>query len=113
MENEQPAVFRRNRNIQLVSERTGPTLPDASLALAAREAALASKQASLEAALATVTAAFAILGSRALVILASLGAFALFGWTALEPSGWRFAAACAFTLMVFGPALFIDRRGGA
>lgn len=55
--------------------------------------------------------AFAILGSRALVILAACGAFTLFGWAAYEPTGWRFAVACAFTLFVFGPALFIDRRG--
>jgi ABC-type enterochelin transport system substrate-binding protein len=77
----------------------------------ARETAVASKEKSLEAALATVNTAFAILGSRALVILAACGAFTLFGWAAFEPSGWRFATACAFTLFVFGPALWIDRRG--
>lgn len=55
--------------------------------------------------------AFAILGSRALVILAACGAFTLFGWSAYEPTGWRFAVSCAFTLLVFAPALFVDRRG--
>lgn len=106
----------RGRNLAVVGERMAPegtpTLqrPDASLA--AREAALARKEASVTAILATFDAAFAILGSRALVILAALGSFAMFGWAAYEPTGWRFAAACAFTLMVFAPALFIDRRGG-
>lgn len=60
-----------------------------------------------------VNAAFAILGSRALVILAASGAFTLFGWAAWEPSGWRLAAACLFTVFVFAPALWIDRRGGS
>lgn len=111
---EQPAVFRPRRNIQLVGERTAPPEipqtppPDA---LAARAAALARKEASVAALLGTVNAAFGILGSRALVILSATGAFALFGWSAADPSGWRFAAACAFTLLVFAPALWIDRRG--
>lgn len=74
---------------------------------------MARKEASVEAALATVMAAFSILGSRALVILAALGSAALFGWTAFDPTGWRFATACAFTVLVFAPALFIDRRGGS
>lgn len=78
--------------------------------LAAREAALEAKGAELTAAIATVHAAFAILGSRALVILAALGSFTLFGWSALDPNGWRLAAACLFTVCVFGPALYIDRR---
>lgn len=112
---ETPAMFRRRpRNIALVSERTvaeRPTLPDAGLALAAREEALARKEASLAALAAPVNAAFGILGSRALVILGALGAFALFGWSAAEPSGWRLGAAAAFTLFVFLPALWIDRRG--
>lgn len=100
-----PQVFRSARtgkNLILLSERTSQNQPLTDR-LAAREAAL-------EAALATVNAAFSILGSRALVILASVGAFTLFGWTALEPSGWRFAAAVAFTVLVFAPALWVDRR---
>jgi hypothetical protein len=96
----------------VVAERTDTTQPQGD-ALAARAQALASKEAQLSAALATVRTAFAILGSRALVILAAAGAFALFGWTAIEPNGWRLAAACLFTLFVFGPALWIDRRGGS
>lgn len=112
---DQPAVFRRRGSVQLVNERTvaetGSLISSPDARIAAREAAVARKEASIEAAIATVATAFSILGSRALVILAAAGAFALFGWTALEPTGWRFATSCAFTLMVFGPALFIDRRG--
>lgn len=107
-------MFRSSRkgNVQLVRERPiQQETTSHSNDLAAREAALASKEASLEAALATVNAAFSILGSRALVILAALGAFALFGWSAIDPSGWRLASAIAFTCIVFLPALYIDRRG--
>lgn len=92
--------------MQLVRERTEEMASPSS-----RSIELDAREASLEAALATVNTAFAILGSRALVILSACGAFTLFGWAAYEPTGWRFAVACAFTLFVFGPALFIDRRG--
>lgn len=102
---ETPAVFRsgRGKNLQLVSERTTPSSSEVARA--------AAKEAELAAAMATVSTAFAILGSRALVILSALGAFALFGWASYDPTGWRFAAACSFTVLVFGPALWIDRRG--
>lgn len=114
---ETPAVFRSNRgrNLQLVGERTGQAMPpQSSTSEAARvaqiQAKAAAKEAEFAAALSTVKVAFAILGSRALVILAALGAFALFGWAAWQPDGWRFASAIAFTLFVFAPALWIDRR---
>jgi hypothetical protein len=96
----------------LVGERTeAEPNPALEAALEAKAKALDAKAAELAAAAGTVRAAFGILGSRALVVLASLGAFTLFAWAAYEPSGWRFAAACAFTLCVFAPALWIDRRG--
>jgi len=103
---EQPAVFRSNRgrNLQVVSERPATPPTDA-----AREAALAAKEAELKAALATVRAAFAILGSRALVILAALAAACAFGWALADPAGWRVAAAGLWTAMVFWPALWLDR----
>lgn len=98
--------MRKGRNLSLVSERTAPTEPDA----AAREAALAAKEADLKAALATVHTAFAILGSRALVILSAMGASAAFGWALLNPGGWQLAGACLFTCLVFLPALWVDSR---
>lgn len=96
----------RGKNLQVVSERTAASLPPD---VAAREAALAAKESDLQTALATVSTAFRILGSRALVILTALGAAAAFGWALLYPEGWRLAAACLFTAMVFWPALWADR----
>lgn len=104
-----PAVFRSGRNLQVVGERMEATQPQ-SPRDAAREAALAAKEQELKAAMAVVRTAFAILGSRALVILAALGSFVAFGWASWEPSGWRVAAAVLFTVLVFLPALWIDRR---
>lgn len=104
---ESPAVFRqaRGRNLQVVSERTAqePT-PEA------REAALVTKEVELKAALATVSAAFSILGSRALVILASLGSAAGFGWAIYASSGIALLGASVYTCLVFLPALWMDRR---
>jgi hypothetical protein len=92
-----------------MAQGSSTSTPDAGLA--AREAALASKETELRAAAATINAAFAILGSRALVILAALGSFAAFGWAAYKADGWALASAICLTVMVFLPALWIDRRG--
>jgi hypothetical protein len=116
---ESPAIFRRGRNVRLVSERTQEQIPslastsaaDAAV-LAARAKALARKEESLQAAIASLHVAFAILGSRALVILSALGSAGLFGWAATQPDGWRLTAAICFTLFVFLPSLYIDRRNG-
>lgn len=97
----------RGRNLTVVSERQ-PSPPPPSNG-AAGAAALAAKEAELQAALASLRALFRALGSRALVIIAALGACAAFGWALYEPSGWKVAGACLFTAMVFWPALWIDR----
>lgn len=104
-----PAVFRsaRGRNLQLVAERqTAAPTPD----VAAREAALASKEAELQAALATIRAAFAILGSRALVMLALIASIGAFGWAIYVPDALRLSGACLLTVLTFLPALWMDRR---
>lgn len=104
-----PAVFRQNRgrNLQLVGERTAETpRPDG----AARAAALEAKETELRAALATVRAAFAILGSKALVMVSLLATVVAFGWVLVEPTGMRLAAACLLAGMAFLPALIIDWR---
>lgn len=108
---DQPAVFRQRagRNLQLVGERTETApAPDG----AARAKALEAKEAELQAALATVRTAFAILGSKALVMISLLASVAAFGWVIYEPNGWRLAAACLFTVGCFLPALWFDRMRG-
>ena len=60
--------------------------------------------------MATIRAAFAILGSRALVMLALLASIGAFGWAIYIPDGMRLAGACLFTVMTFLPALWIDWR---
>lgn len=105
-----PPGMRRGRNLQVVSERTEQ--PPQTRNDAARAAALAAKEADLAAALAVVRTAFGILGSRALVILSAIGSAGGFGWAAYKADGWALAAAISFTVMVFLPALWIDRRGG-
>ena len=102
---DQPAVFRRGRNLQLVAERTAAPTPD----VAARAAALEAKEAALQAALATVHTAFAILGARALVMTALLATIGAFGWAIYDPTGLRLAAACLMALLGFLPALWADR----
>ena len=93
--------MRRGRNLTLVSERTAtPPQPDA--------ASLAAKEADLQAALATIKAAFAILGSRALVILTALGAAAAFGWAVYSANGWALGSACAYSVLIFLPSLYAD-----
>jgi hypothetical protein len=107
---ETPAVFRsaRGRNLQVVGERTATPAPD----VAARAAALEAKEKELQAALATVKAAFAILGSRAVVMISLLAAIGAFGWVLYDPSGLRLAAACLVTAMGFLPSLWADRMRG-
>lgn len=99
-----PPGMRRGRNLALVSERTEAATPD----VAARAAALAAKEADLQAALATIRAAFSILGSRALVILSAACAAAGFGWAVYSANGWALGAACAYSCLVFLPALYAD-----
>lgn len=94
----------RGRNLQVVSERQAAPSTDA-----ARAAALAAKEQELQAALATVRTAFGILGSRALVILTSLGAAAAFGWAIYSASGIALLGASVYTTLVFLPALWSDR----
>lgn len=104
---ETPAVFRRGRNLQLVGERTEQTPQSPNDA--ARTAAVAKKEAELAAALATVRTAFAILGSRALVILSACGAVASFAAALYWPDGLRLTAACLYTVLVFLPSLYASR----
>ena len=105
-----PAVFRSNRgkNLQLVGERTEAAPP--SPEHAARQASLEAKEAQLQAALATVKTAFAILGSRALVVMTGAGALAAFGWALYVPATLTVTAACLYSLLVFLPSLWVDRR---
>lgn len=103
-----PEVFRNartGRNLQLVAERTAAPTPDA----ASRAAALEAKEKELQAALATVRVAIAILGSRALVMLALLASIGAFGWAIYAPDGLRLAGACLLTIMTFLPALWVSR----
>ncbi len=97
----------RGKNLQLVGERTeaAPPTPDA-----ARQASLEAKEAQLQAALATVKTAFAILGSRALVVMTGAGALAAFGWALYVPATLTVTAACLYSLLVFLPSLWVDRR---
>lgn len=105
---DQPAVFRNRRgsNLQIVAERETAQIPD----VAARAAALDAKEAELKAALATIRTCFAILSSRALVMIALLAAIGGFAWALYEPTGLRLAAACLFAAMGFLPALWADWR---
>lgn len=109
---ETPAVFRQRpgRNLQLVGERTAATPPAPNAA--ARAAALEAKEKELQTALATVRAAFAILGSRALVMVSLLAAILAFGYALYSQSGISLAAACLVTAMGFWPALWVDRSRG-
>lgn len=104
-----PPGVRRGRNLALVSERTEAA---ASADVAARAAALAAKEADLQAALATIRAAFSILGARALVILSAACAAAGFGWAVYSANGWALGAACAYSCLVFLPALYADWHKG-
>ena len=99
---ETPAVFRKGRNLTIVSERTAEPTPKP-------DAALARKEAELTAALATVKTAFAILGSRALVILTAAASAAAFGWALLNADLAHIAAASLFTAFVFWPSLYAAR----
>ena len=99
-----PAVFRKGRNLTLVSERTTPTSPSTP------DPAIAKKEAELAAALATVKTAFAILGSRALVILTATCAAAAYGWALYNADIAHIAAASLFTAFVFWPALYASRN---
>lgn len=105
---DQPAVFRKGRNLTLVSERT--ETPAQTPNDAAREAALAAKEAQLAAALATVRTAFAILGSRALIILTATASAAAFGWALLYADVAHITAAGLFTAFVFWPSLYAGRQ---
>ena len=69
---------------------------------------IAAKEAELAAAMGAVKVLAAILGSRALVVLTSLGASAAFGWALYSPSGLALAGACLFTILVYLPALYAD-----
>lgn len=102
-----PPGIRRGRKLTLVSERTAaPQKPDA----AAGAAALAAKEADLQAALATVKAAFAILGSRALVIVTACTCAAAWGYVLIAQPAFGPLSAALATAMLFWPALWADLR---
>lgn len=96
---ETPAVFRslRGKNLQVVSERTAAEKPDPQA------------EAELKAALATVRAAFAILGSRALVVLSLIASVGAFAWALYHDTALGMLGACLVTAMLFWPALWVDR----
>lgn len=89
----------------MISERQAPSSTDA-----ARAAALAAKEQELQAALATVRTAFAILGSRALVILAALFSAAAWGYVLFAEPAYGVVSAALVTAMIFWPALWADRH---
>lgn len=88
----------------MVSERTAaaspPPKPDP-------------KEVELDAALAMARHAFAILGSRALVILAALASCGAWAYVLVSEPAYGVLSAALVTAMIFWPALWIDRRGGA
>lgn len=110
-----PPGMRRGRNLQVVSERTEqtqtstPSSPSEADYRAAAQA-LRQKEAELAGAIAAVKAAFAILGTRALVILSSLGSAAGFGWAIYSSSGMALLGAAAYTCLVFLPALYASSK---
>ena len=99
-----PAVFRKGRNLTLVSERTTPTSPSTP------DPAIAKKEAELAAALATVKTAFAILGTRALVILTATASAGAYAWALAVGDMAHIVAASLFTAFVFWPALYVSRE---
>ena len=103
-----PPGMRRGRNLTLVSERT-ETTPQPSND-AARAAALAKKEAQLAAALATVKTAFAILGTRALVILTATASAGAYAWALAVGDMAHIVAASLFTAFVFWPSLYVSRE---
>lgn len=67
------------------------------------------KEAELAGALATVKTAFAILGSRALVILTAAASAVAYGWALYNADLAHIVAASLFTAFVFWPALYASR----
>lgn len=106
-----PPGMRKGRNLSVVSERRethSPSPSEADYAQAAK--ALRAKEKEYTAALASIKVAYAILGSRALVILSSIGSAAAFGWAIYSASGIALLGASVYTVLVFLPALYHASR---
>lgn len=104
---EMPAVFRKGRNLQLVGERQSQT----SSTMSQRETALANKEKELQYVIATVKVALGTLSQRMMTLISLSGAVAMFAYASLMPEGWRIAAACLYSILVFGPLAWLDARG--
>lgn len=87
-----------------------PDAPTEMQRLEQLRASLTAKEEDLRMVMITVNSAFRILNARALVMLTGAVAAGLFGWAVNEPTVGRTAAACAFSLLVFLPALWVDAR---
>lgn len=111
-----PPGMRRGRNLQVVGERQQQPTQNSTTSSTSEAAYLAAtkaareKEAEFQAALATVKAAYAILGTRAQLILSGLGSAAFFGWAVYSTSGIALLGAVSYTVLVFLPSLYASRQ---
>lgn len=101
-EMETPAVFRRRRNLQLVSERAETAQPSQS------SKDLQKREEALQMVMATITVALGILSQRLMTVLALMASSGMFAWSVFEPTGWRLSAAIAFAVCVLLPLAYLD-----
>lgn len=106
---ETPAVFRSGRtgkNLQLVAERSAPTAQES--LLQTKAAHLQAKERDLNAAAVVIRTALGALGHRFLTVAALIATTGIFSWSVFEPTGWRFATAIAFAVLVLLPLAYFD-----
>ena len=106
-----PAVFRstRGRNLQLVGERHAPTAPALqNQRLEQKAQSLQAKERDLQEALVVLRVGLGALGQRLLTVMALIATTAIFSWSVIEPTGWRFGTAIAFAVLVLIPLAYFD-----